>query len=90
MGMMWFNNNPKTTFREKVIGGVEFFREKYKWEGLVEVRVRTIPDTPYEQIPKVNVEQMYEMIKHNFWIGIAEGDFRRDKEVVGNKDGENK
>jgi len=76
--MMWFDKNAKTTFRDKVIGGVAFFREKYKYDGLVQVRVRVMQDC--EKIPNVEIAQMNEVVLDNFWIGVDKGDFRKKEE----------
>lgn len=28
-GMMWFDNDPKTTLKEKVIAAADYYRQKY-------------------------------------------------------------
>lgn len=81
-GMMWFygekikSKDVKPSYRSKMIEAVEYFREKYRYDGLVDVRVKELVE--FEPIPNVNVKQMKEILTNTFWIGVDRGDFRKD------------
>jgi len=83
-GMMWFygdkikSKNIKLSYRSKMIDAVEYFRKKYKYNGLIDVRVKELVE--FEPIPNVNVEQMNEILADTFWIGIDRGDFRKNND----------
>ena len=82
--MMWFHGKvvkskeKSQSYRDKMVEAIEYFREKYKYNGLIEVRVKEIEE--FEPIIDVNVQIMNEILPNTFWIGVDEGDFRRDED----------
>lgn len=84
VGMMWLDTDKKTSFSEKLSRGVDYFRSKYAVTQDLACQVKLIPEE-FEQIEGVNVTISPSILPFHFWIGLGEGDFRKDKEV---KDGE--
>lgn len=91
-GMMWHTGEKaknkkeqkeEKTFRDKLINGIDFFREKYDYHGLVDVRVLKMEE--FEPIPNVNVQSLSVILPDTLWIGVNKGDFRKKDDV----DGEN-
>ena len=86
IGLMWLDTDKKTTFSEKLLKGVDFFRNKYEVSGKVACQVKEIPKD-FEPIENVNVTVSKSILPHHFWIGLSNGDFRKDKEVEEKENG---
>jgi hypothetical protein len=74
-GMLWFSNDKKTTFTEKILTAVEYFRKKYKITKDLQCWVRTIPDN-FEPIPNITVVLSKVILPDHFWIGLPDGEFK--------------
>ena len=71
VGMMWFDDDPKTTLVDKIERAAKYYRQKY---GLNPNVCFVNPSLLPEPAPKVNIAIVpYQpILKWNFWIGIRE------------------
>jgi hypothetical protein len=83
---MWLDTDKKTTFSEKLLKGVDFFRNKYDVSGNLDCQVKLIPEG-FEPMEGINVTISKSILPHHFWIGLSDGDFRKEKEVLEKEDG---
>jgi len=70
IGMLWFDNNPKSDLRTKVNHAVAYYRKKYGEEpNLCFVHPSMVSD---ENIGSSNLtlRTNTSMIPHHFWIGV--------------------
>ena len=73
-GMMWFDNDPKTALRVKIIKAAEYYQTKYgKKPDLCMVNPKSLSEniTEYEQI---TVRPQKAILPGYLWIGQDEKD----------------
>jgi len=72
IGMLWFDDNPKSDLRTKVNQAVEYYRKKYGEEpNLCFVHPSMISDEKTDT-SSVTLCTNPSMIPHHFWIGVQE------------------
>lgn len=70
IGMLWFDNDPKSDLSNKVLKAAIYFRKKYGQEpNLCFVHPAMLHDTK-TQTGSVRVCSNKNMILHHFWIGV--------------------
>jgi hypothetical protein len=70
VGMMWFDNDPKTSLTAKVIKAADYYRQKY---GCVPNTCLVNPsmlDQPEMKIGIVSVKPLRSVLPGHLWIGI--------------------
>lgn len=71
-GMMWFDNDPKTAFSEKVIRAAEYYRQKYgRVPNLCLVNPHDLPEQT-EPVGKVTVRPFRSVLPGHLWLGLDE------------------
>lgn len=72
VGMMWFDNNPKTPLASKVHEAAEHYREKYgKTPDLCLVNPSMLAE-PQAQAGKVIIRTLRSILPGHLWIGVDE------------------
>lgn len=71
IGMLWFDNDPKTPLAGKIERALDYYRGKYgKTPNLVFVHPATLAGAP-PQIPGVEIRPSEEVLPNHFWIGVS-------------------
>jgi hypothetical protein len=72
VGMMWFNDNPKTPLTAKVLEAAEYYRAKYgKNPDLCLVNPAMLTE-PQAQQGKVIIRALRSILPGHLWIGVDE------------------
>jgi hypothetical protein len=72
IGMMWFDNNPKTSLVAKVNEAAEHYREKYgKTPDLCLVNPAMLAE-PQAQAGQVIIRTLRSILPGHLWIGVDE------------------
>lgn len=75
-GMLWFDNDPKTTLEDKIKKALEYYQKKYeKKTELCLVNPNTAKDVNLEKLSKesdVTVRAFKSAMPHHFWLGNEE------------------
>ena len=70
IGMLWFDNNPKSDLQAKVNKAVDYYQKKYGEEpNLCFVHPSMVSDESVKA-GKVKLCTNHAMIPHHFWIGV--------------------
>lgn len=77
IGMLWFDNDPKTDIVDKIMRAAAYYRRKYgKTPDLCFIHPTMMPDTnsasrlPHEKLPNVEVRASKSIRPNYFWIGF--------------------
>lgn len=71
-GMMWFDNDPKTTLDTKICAAVEYYRHKYgAAPDVCFVNPRLLSE-PESHVGQVVVKPMRAVLPGHLWIGVEE------------------
>ena len=71
-GMLWFDNDPKTTLNNKIERAADYYRQKYgKTPNLCLVHPSMIAETQ-ETSQKITVRSYRPVLPGHLWIGIEE------------------
>jgi hypothetical protein len=71
-GMMWFDNDPKTSLKDKVTLAAEYYRSKYgRSPDTCLVNPGMLPETAIEA-GKIQVRAMKTVLPGHLWIGVDE------------------
>jgi hypothetical protein len=77
-GMLWFDNDPKTTLTAKVVRAAEYYREKYgKVPDTCLVNERMLPSPQPQsaggmEVGRVTVKGWRGILPGHLWIGCKE------------------
>lgn len=78
-GMMWFDNNPKTTLADKVHQAAEYYRHKYgRTPDLCLVNPKMFPGNEIHPEPvegrggKILIRPLRSVLPGHIWIGVDE------------------
>ncbi len=72
IGMLWFDNDPKRPFDEKVSRAAEHYRQKYgRTPELCYVHPKSAA-TAKERAAGLVVKTSRSVLPHHFWIGVKE------------------
>lgn len=78
IGMMWFDNKPKTTLADKIKEAADYYKKKYgAWPDACQVSQAASAQVPasgffeYES-GKINVRALHSILPYHLWIGVAE------------------
>ena len=70
IGMLWFDDNPKSDLQTKVNQAAAYYRDKYGQEpNLCFVHPSMVADEPSDR-DGVTLCTNTSMIPHHFWIGV--------------------
>lgn len=70
IGMLWFDNDPKSDLQSKVTRAAAYYRSKYGEEpNLCFVHPSMIPEE-ISHAGKIAVRSNNAIIPHHFWIGV--------------------
>jgi hypothetical protein len=73
VGMLWFDNDPKTPIEKKIEKAVQYYKDKYARDAnTCYVNPSMIPEGQESiiSIPGVDVIATRSVLPNNFWIGI--------------------
>jgi hypothetical protein len=71
-GMLWFDNDPKTALRAKIIAAADYFRKKYgQVPNYCEVNPQMLGDDDM-QIGVLVVRSNRKITPGHLWIGVKE------------------
>lgn len=71
VGMLWFNNDPKVDFSEKIKGAAEYYHAKYGVKPTAcHVNPANIPDN--YKTNGVEVIPNKSMLLNHFWLGVKD------------------
>ena len=69
-GMMWFDNDPKTSLIDKVTHAAEYYRAKYgRAPDICLVNPGMLPE-PSVQAGRIQVRAMRTVLPGHLWIGV--------------------
>lgn len=72
IGMMWFDNNPKTSLKTKVDEAAEHYREKYgRNPDLCLVNPAMLAENQIQE-GKVMIRTLRSILPGHLWIGVDE------------------
>ncbi len=78
IGMLWFDNDPKTDVAEKIIQASAYYHRKYgKVPDLCFVHPTMLPSgnngasLPAEKLPNIKVRPSKSVRPNYFWIGVT-------------------
>ena len=72
IGMLWYDDNKKSTLEEKVIRAADYYHDKFgRAPTLCLVNPRTINGGP-KRVAKIELRAAHNVLLHHFWVGIAE------------------
>ncbi|MBI4770899.1 MAG: hypothetical protein HY784_10955 [Chloroflexi bacterium] len=76
VGMLWFDNDPKRSFDEKVSRAVEHYRRKYgRAPDVCFVNPRSVASEAQEKTPSAAgllLRTSKSVLPNHFWIGIRD------------------
>jgi hypothetical protein len=71
-GMLWFDNDKKSTFASKVDRAVQYYKKKYgQMPDVCFVHPQMVPDG-IAQPAKLEVKASPSILLHHFWIGTKQ------------------
>jgi len=76
-GMLWYDNNAKATFTQRILQAVDYYQHKYgknPTSCLVHPKALQMDQNLAESHIPVNVKAAPYVLPNHFWIGIDEGD----------------
>jgi hypothetical protein len=69
-GMMWFDNDPKTTLTAKIVTAATYYREKYaQIPNLCFVNPKVLPEQEIS-VGRVVVKPSRSVMPGHLWIGV--------------------
>jgi len=72
IGMLWFDNDPKSDLSSKVVRAADYYRSKYGEEpNLCFVHPSMIPETK-AKAGAISVCSNSTVLPHHFWIGVQQ------------------
>jgi hypothetical protein len=72
VGMLWYDDDKKSTLEEKVSQAVNYYENKYgRAPTLCLVNPRTLNGGP-KKVAKLELRSAHNVLLHHFWVGIAE------------------
>jgi hypothetical protein len=72
IGMMWFDNDPKTALVEKVTRAAEYYRSKYGRAPDICLVNPGMLKEPMIQAGRIQVRPMQTVLPGHLWIGVDE------------------
>ena len=78
IGMLWFDNNPRSSLEQKVGGAVAYYNQRYgKKANLCYVHPSLLPgresaDEPFPVFDGVTVRPAKAVLPDHFWVGMEE------------------
>jgi hypothetical protein len=72
IGMMWFDNDPKTDLTEKISRAAEYYRSKYGRNPDVCLVNPAVYDKSKMQTGKILVRPLRTVLPGHLWIGVDE------------------
>jgi hypothetical protein len=74
IGMMWFDNDPKTTLSVKIERAAEYYRKKYGHSpNLCMINPRSMPEN-VGMSGKITIRSQRMVLPGHLWIGLDEKD----------------
>ncbi|MEN8098313.1 MAG: hypothetical protein ABFQ89_04495 [Chloroflexota bacterium] len=73
-GLMWYDDNPQTTFAEKIERAVEHYHSKFGHAPDRCLVMNGDSKRMLDSVGSVQVHAVRDMLPHHFLIGVAEGD----------------
>lgn len=68
-GMLWFDNDPKSTLAKKVERAVQYYREKYGTDpNICLVHPSALKEG--QEMPPIAVRPYRPVLPNHFWLGI--------------------
>ena len=67
-GMLWFDNDKKFTFEQKVLGALEYYKSMYGDTRVCVVNPSMLPDG-VSKIGDVDIKTSGSILKNHFWVG---------------------
>ncbi len=75
-GMLWFDNDPKTTLTAKVSKAADYYRQKYgRTPDLCLVNPRMLPEKKPPE-GKIAIRPYQPILPGHLWIGIDDSRFK--------------
>lgn len=66
IGLMWADSNPKTSTKDKILGAMEYYKNKY---GSAANKVYVHPSMLIESWDGVTIAASRSVMPNHFWIG---------------------
>lgn len=76
IGMLWFDNDPKSTFDQKCNRAIAYYTAKY---GHAPTAIWVHPKTAITEIPNIAIRTSKSILPNNFWVGL-ESDILQSEE----------
>jgi hypothetical protein len=71
-GMMWFDNDPKTTLTAKVVVAADYYRHKYGCVPTICLVNPKMLDQPEMKIGVITVKPFRSILPSHLWIGVQD------------------
>ena len=71
IGMLWFDNEPKKSTADKVLGAARYYHQKY---GATATLAYVHPNMGKAEIEGITVKFSKEILPNHVWIGVEKQD----------------
>ncbi len=73
VGLLWFDNDPKSDLAAKVLRAAAYFQRKYgQRPTLCYVHPSMLPDRESLTVESLTVRRIPIILPHHFWLGLNE------------------
>lgn len=69
IGMLWFDDDPRTSLEEKIRAAVAHYRQKYGAPNVCYVPPQALP-ADLHQVDGVRVRPLSTVPRHHLWVGV--------------------
>lgn len=71
VGLLWFDNDPKTDLAAKVLRAAQYFQQKYGQQPtLCYVHPSMLPNAQSITVDAIRVQGAPIILPHHFWLGV--------------------
>lgn len=71
IGMLWFDNDPKTALDEKILRAATYYQSKYGHEpNVCFVHPSMLPEASKKSSGNVEVRKSRSVLVNHFWLGV--------------------
>jgi hypothetical protein len=73
IGMLWFDNDPKTALDDKVNRAAEYYQRKYGRKPQVCLVHPSMVTGPAPRVSGIEIRSSVQVQRNHLWIGLTEG-----------------
>jgi len=71
IGMLWFDNDPKTALDDKILRAATYYQNKYgQAPNVCFVHPSMLPETSKKNAGNVEVRKSRSVLVNHFWLGV--------------------